>query len=95
MSDSRSVEFGLSKETIDEQPIEQIRTAHPEVPQRVMVHRHAPAQPSIAIMALAKPLQSARTADTLGAGIEPQGQQKPRRCRRVTGPVAARLDAVL
>jgi hypothetical protein len=48
-------EFGLGqrRQVLGEQPVEQIGTADPKVAQRVMVYRHASAQPAIGIMAVA------------------------------------------
>ena len=67
----------------------------PEVRQRVVVHRHSATQPTIGVMALAQSFQGPCAADTLAGGIEPQRQQKSRRCRRVTGAVTPGLDPVL
>ena len=83
------------RQMLAEQPVEQIGATDPEVRQRVIVHRYPAAQPAIDIVALAQPLQRARAADTLAGGIEPQRQQKPRRCRRMAGAVAPRLDPIL
>src|SRR5258708_10580707 len=83
------------RQVLAEQPVQQIGATDPEVCQHVMVHRYPAAQPTIGIVAVAQPLQSARAADPLAGGIEPQRQQKPGRCRRVTGAVAPRLDPVL
>ena len=83
------------RHVLDQQPDEQIGTPEAEVRKRVIVHRHAAAQPAIDIVALAQPLQSARAAHPLAGGIKPQRQQKPRRCRRMAGPVVPCLDPLL
>jgi hypothetical protein len=83
------------RQMLAEQPVQQIGATDPEIRQHVIVHRHSAAQPAIGVVALAQPLQGARAADTLTGGIEPQRQQKPRRCRGVTGAVAPSLDPVL
>jgi hypothetical protein len=80
---------------LGEQPVEQIGAADPKVRQRVIVHRHPTAEPAIGIVAVAQPFQSARAADALAGGIKPQRQQKPRRNRRMSGPVIPGLDPIL
>ncbi len=87
--------LGQRRQMLGEQPVEQIAATNPEVRQRVIVHRHATTQPAIDIMAVAQPLQDARAADAVAGGIEPQCQQKPRRRRRMTRPLAPSLDPIL
>jgi hypothetical protein len=45
--------LGQCRQMLAQQPVEQISTPHPEVAQRVMVHRHAATEPAIGIVALA------------------------------------------
>jgi len=80
---------------LTEQPVQQIGATDPEVRQHVIVHRYPAAQPAISIVALAQSLQRSRAADALACRIEPQRQQKPRRCRGVTGAVVPGLDPAL
>jgi hypothetical protein len=44
---------------LTEKSVEQIGALHPEVRQRVIVHRHTTAQPPIHIMGITQPLQGA------------------------------------
>jgi hypothetical protein len=87
--------LGQRRKMLAQQPVEQIGAADPEICQRVMVHGHATAQPAIGIMAVAQAIKGAGAADPLAGGVEPKCQQKPRRGRRMTGPVAPRLDPIL
>ena len=48
---------------------------HTKIAQRVVIHRHAAAQPPIRIMAVAEAIHLARAADAVHRGVEPQGDQ--------------------
>ena len=78
-----------------QQPIEQIGVVDPKGPQRVIVHRHATAQPTIAVVAPAQSLQCPRAAHPLAGRVKPQRQRQSRRNHRMTRRVLARLDPCL
>ena len=71
--------LGQRRKMLAEQPVEQIGATHPEVRQRVIVHRHAAAQPAIDVISSAQPRQRPGAADPIAGGVEPKPQQKPRR----------------
>src|SRR5262249_5008219 len=64
------------RKMLAEQSVEQISATHPEVPQRVMVHRYAAADPTIDVVALAQQRQGPGAANPLAGGIKPKPQQK-------------------
>ena len=75
-----------------EQVVEGGVVRHAKITQRVMVHRDAPAQPTIRIMGVAHALQLARTPDPVNGGIQPQRDQDLRVNRWPPCVPLARLD---
>ena len=79
---------------LDQQTVEQVGAADPEVRQRVIVQRHATAEPAVDVVTVAEPVQGPRTANAVARGVQPKRQQQPRRWRRMTRPVLPRLDPI-
>jgi hypothetical protein len=83
-----------SRQMFDQQTVEQVGTADPEVRQRVIVQRHATAEPAVDVVTVAEPIQGPRAANAIARSVQPKRQQQPRRWRRITRPVLPRLDAI-
>lgn len=62
---------------------------------RVVVHRHAPADPAIGIVLGAQPRDLATAAHTVKDGVQPQREQDARIDRCTPRVVAPRLDRVV
>src|SRR5439155_18151428 len=71
-----------------------IGATHPKVRQRMIVHRYAATEPAIDVIRGALPRQGPGAADPIAGGVKPKRQHKPRRGRRMTRPVLARLDPI-
>lgn len=78
----------------DQQTVEQVGAADPEVRQRMMVQRHPTAEPAVDIMTVAEPVQRPPAANAIARGVQPKRQQQPGRWRRMTRPVLPRLDPI-
>ena len=72
------------RQMFDQQTVQQIGTANPEVRQRVIVQRDPATEPAVDVMAVAEPVQRSRAADAVARGVQPKRQQQPRRWRRMT-----------
>ena len=86
--------LGQRRKMLAEQPVEQIGATHPKVRQRMIVHRYAATEPAIDVIRGALPRQGPGAADPIAGGVKPKRQHKPRRGRRMTRPVLARLDPI-
>lgn len=73
--------------------VQRIVVSDPEVAQRVCVRAQATADPAVRRVALAQPLEMARTANPFAGREEPKAQQHLRIQRRSAGPALARLGA--
>jgi len=77
---------------VGEQFVHQRFVASTEVVDRVVVHRHAPADPPVRVVLQAQTREFAPTAHAVQCGVQPKGEQDVRVDRRTTGIGAARLD---
>jgi len=66
-----------------------------KVAQCVVIGLHPSADPAIDVIALAKPGEVARRADSLAGGVEPKGQKDFRIDGGATGSGTASLDLVV
>ena len=83
-----------SGDRLRQQIIERRLVRHPKIAQRVVIHRHAAAQPAIRIMAITEAIHFARAADAVHRGVQPQRDQNLRIDRRPAGPPSrARIAA--
>src|SRR5262249_16934701 len=64
-------------EHIRKEFVQRRRMLDAKIVERVVIDRHAAAQPAIRVMMLATPLQLATAADAFLGGIQPQRQQQP------------------
>jgi len=75
-----------------QQLIEDLARVHPKIGQRVIVHRHAPADPPVRIVFLAQPRHRPRAAHALERRVQPQRHENRRVDRRATGVPLHGLD---
>ena len=78
-----------------QQPVDHRRRLPAEVREKVVVQRHAAAQPADAIVLLRQSFELARAAHTLDTGIQPQSQHHPRIGRRPARRVRPSLDLTI
>src|SRR3546814_590542 len=83
------------RHVLRQKPVQKGPVTHPEVRQRVRVHRHPAAQPSVRIVLLAQSCQRTRTSDTVLGRVKPQCKLKPRRDRGMARMPLARLHRSL
>ena len=91
----RNPRLEQGRKAVDQQPLQQVAVADPEVAQRLVVDADAATQPLEGDMLGAKTRQRAGAADAFDRGVQPQRQQHPRIGRRVSGTSLHRFDPIV